>query len=112
MHETTLLKIALICILLGLPALYILSDRLSLNERALDRITGADVGKHQSITGTVTDVRSGPKLTTITIEQRSTVEVLVFDRVTVPINAKITAKGQLDVKGNRTELIADEIRVG
>lgn len=109
MHETTLLKIALVCIILGLPALYILSDYFSIDAQVLDRVTGSDIGKHESVSGVVTKVRTGQKLTTLTIKETSFVNVLIFDNLSVPKNSHVIVKGKLV---NRTELIADEVRIG
>lgn len=104
MHETTLMKIALCCIVLGLPALYILSDTLDLSGRLLDRITGTDKTDDASITGTVIAIDEG-ETTTIVIQQLTT--IIVPDAIHVPANATIRAKGAL---ANGT-LRADEIRV-
>ena len=107
MHENTLLKIALCCILVGLPLLYILSDYFSIDGRVIDRVTGSDIG-FETVTGKVTKIRNSEKLTTLTVKETKYINILVFDNISVPKNVVLKAKGRLD---NMT-LIADEVRIG
>jgi len=106
MHENTLLKIALCCILAGLPVLYILTDYFSI-DGVVDRVEGSDFGI-ESVQGKVTKVRNSEKSTTLTVKETKYVDILVFDNISVPENINLQAKGKLD---NNT-LIADEVRVG
>ncbi|HSU72876.1 MAG TPA: hypothetical protein VLJ21_03440 [Candidatus Binatia bacterium] len=96
MHETTLLKIALGCVLLGLPALYIISEILPpQNTDARDTVQGTVLASHAS-----------EKVTRLTVLMPQ--QVLIFDNVPIPEGKHVRAKGHLD---NGT-LIADEVRVG
>lgn len=96
MHETLLLKIALGCVLLGLPALYIISEI----------IPAQHVDARDVITGKVIDARASEKVTVLTVLHPQ--EILIFDNVPIPKGKIVRARGTLE---NGT-LIADEVRVG
>lgn len=106
MHETTLMKIALCCTVLGLPALYVLSDTLDLSGRLLDRISGTnrEAAASTTLTGTVVAIDEAEQ-TMITLQQLTT--VIVPDSIHIPLNSTIRVKGRL---ANDT-MIADEVRV-
>lgn len=96
MHETLLLKIALGCVLLGLPALYIISEI----------IPPQHVDARDVIDGTVIDARASEKVTVLTVLHPQ--KILIFDNVPISEGKIVRAKGTLE---NGT-LIADEVRVG
>jgi hypothetical protein len=98
MRETTLLKLALGCVLIGLPVLYLVSQHLNENAPSLK----------DSLTGTVIRAQSNDKFTKLTLTQD--VNVVIFDKVSVPEGARIHATGTYN--SNHTELIADMLRVG
>ena len=100
MHENTLIKIALCCILLGLPALYIITDALRIDDVA-GRVSGTF--KEESVTGKVSSVMNDDEKTTIII----TSELIISDNVNIPLNATVTATG----RNEQGQFTATEVRV-
>jgi len=103
MRETTLMKVALCCILLGLPVLYVVSDLFGIDERLAERATGT--ARQDSITGKVVSVRNSERATTLRVATYT--DVLIFDKVNISKDATVVAKGRKD---NQT-LIASEVRI-
>lgn len=102
MRETLLMKLALGCILLGLPSLYIISDLFHIDEVA-GKIEGT--ARESTVEGKITDLRISERGTTLKIVSYST--IFVSDAIEIPVNSTIIAKGRTQ---NRT-LIANEVRV-
>jgi hypothetical protein len=105
MHETTLLKIALGCILLGLPSLYIISD-VAFDSHAVDRITGADVGSIETVTGVVVEKNA----TALVVQPPSSIVVFPDARqngLPIAVNSSVRVNGH---RVNGT-LIADNVQV-
>ena len=58
MKEKTLLKIALICSVVGIALLYIISENIKIDESTIDKITKGDIGESVKIKGVLSKVSS------------------------------------------------------
>lgn len=98
MNEKTLLIIALICILTGLPILYIASKFVNSDDpRILTELTG-----------TVGRVISKEKITIVNVKPDSSIPVVFFDKVDFSEGESIEVKGQLKSYKNKLEFVAEE----
>ena len=69
MKEKTLLKVALICSLVGIAALYFISDKIEIKQKNIEKITLDDIDKNVKVKGVVKDLFENEKVMLITIEQ-------------------------------------------
>jgi len=98
MNEKALLIIALICIILGLPILYIASQFVSSDDpRVLTELTGV-----------VERVTAKEKVTIISIKPINTIPVVSFGKMNAKKGEKITVKGQLKSYNGQLEFVVEE----
>src|SRR3989338_8100946 len=107
MEERTLLGIALICMILGIPALWIFSVIEETGEQPTPFLENE---KTVTITGKIMKVTQKEDVTFLEIEQKSLVPVLMFDNVSFEKGMEITALGKVDTYQGKKEIIAEEIR--
>ena len=98
MNEKVLLTIALICILTGLPILYITSKFVSAEDpRVLTELSG--------VVDRVTEME---KITIVNVKPSSNIPVVFFDPVNFVQGDTISVKGQLKSYKNKLEFVAEE----
>lgn len=113
MKETTLLKIALICSLAGLIALYFISAKIEVkdyNPSELNKNVGDDV----KLSGIITKISDKGNVVFIDVKQEYPVTIVLFtDDGSLKLkngdNVEVTGKVQ-DYKG-KNEIIANKIMV-
>ena len=99
MNEKMLLIIALVCIVIGLPLLYIASKFVSSDDpRVLTELTGV-----------VERVSAKDKVTIISVKPLTEIPVITFDKLNAKKGEKITVKGQLKSYNGKLEFVADEL---
>lgn len=100
MNERMLLITALLCIILGLPILYVASKFVSSDDpRVLTELVGV-----------VERVSAKEKVTIISVKPLTNIPVVAFDDLNVKKGEKITVKGQLKSYNGKLEFVADELR--
>lgn len=99
MNEKMLLITALLCVILGLPMLYIASKFVSSDDpRVLTELTGV-----------VDRVTAKEKVTIISVKPIHSIPVVAFDALNVKKGEKITVKGQLESYNGKIEFVAEEL---
>ena len=99
MNEKMLLITALLCIVLGLPILYIASKFVSSDDpRVLTELTGI-----------VERVTAKEKVTIISVKPLTNIPVVSFDKLPAKKGEKITVKGELKSYNGKLEFVADEL---
>ena len=99
MNEKMLLITALICIVLGLPLLYIASQFVSSDDpRVLTELSGV-----------VEKVTAKEKVTIISVKPIHSIPVVSFDKLNVKKGEEITVKGQLESYNGKIEFVAEEL---
>ena len=113
MKESNLLKIALVCSLVGLFALYLLSEKIELKDYkpiALNKNIGDDV----ELKGTITKISSKGNVVFIEIAQQNPVDVVLFTNEN-NLNLKdgdfIEVMGKVQEYNGKNEIIAQIVRV-
>jgi DNA/RNA endonuclease YhcR with UshA esterase domain len=110
MQENTLLKIALLCSIIGLIALFIISKNLTLDSPNL--ITKDGLDQTIKVTGTINRITNYEKNTIIEITRTEKLDIVLFENnINLKSGEKITATGQLKQYKNTFELLADEIEI-
>ena len=115
MKEKTLFKIALICSLVGIIALYFISEKISINEVSIDKINEIDVGKSVKITGRVEKVSDSGKVMFLEVGQEKieTIPVLLFKDSAVSLKKGdyVEITGTVENYEGEREVIANRVRI-
>jgi len=115
MKEKTLLKVALICSLLGLLILYLISSNIEIKEKNIEKITIGNKDEFVKLNGIVNNVIDTEKVTIIKILQPQEITVVLFknENKTMPIQQgnEVEVIGKVDEYEGKMEIIADRLRV-
>lgn len=113
MKENTILKIALVCSLLGLVILYFASAKIGLKEykpNFLDKNVGDDV----NLNGIVSKISDRGDVIFIEVSQQAPVTVVLFtddDNIRLKNGDNIEVIGEVQQYNGKKEIIAEMIRV-
>ena len=116
MKEKELLKVALICSLVGVTVLYLLSENIEIKEKDIEKITLDDIDKNVKVEGIVKDLFENDKVMIMGIEQPQEIKVVLFKNKNESIlinkgnNLEIIGKveeyeGELEIIGHRVRVI-------
>lgn|SRR3989338_684708 len=111
MKETTLLKIALICSLVGLVALYFISAKIEVkdyNPSGLNKNVGDDV----KLTGAITKISEKSNVIFIDVSQQNSVTVVLFtddNGLNLKKGDNVEVTGKVQEYRGKNEIIADKI---
>ena len=113
MKETLLLKIALICSLVGLVALFFISQRIELKDYKPDFLN-KNVGDSVKLSGKISKITSGNNVVFIELSQQVPVSVVVFtdnDFTNLNKDDFVEIEGKVQEYNGKEEIIADKIKV-
>jgi len=113
MKETTLLKIALICSLVGLFVLFIISTRIDLKSYSQDIVLNKNIGDDVQLTGKIIKINQRENVAFIEVSYENPVTVVVFtkDRLNLKNNETIEVIGEVQEYKGKNEIIAQKIKV-
>ena len=113
MKEKTLLKIALIFSLLGVAALFLLSEEIELEEKTLDKMTSADIGNIVKIKGVVTQVTDTNKTAFLKISQPQDITVILFkdSEIKLETGDYVEIEGSVEEYEGKLEIIGSQVKV-
>ena len=115
MKEKNLLKIALICSVVGILILFIVSQNISVEEKTISRITIEDMDKKVKIKGFVEDVINTEKVVIINVVQPQNMDVVLFKEENETIDVKkddlIEVVGKVEEYKGELEVIGQRVRV-
>ena len=112
MKENTLLKIALICSLTGLVALYFISAKIEV-KRYVPKQLNANIGDDVQLKGTIIKIADKGNVVFIELEQKNTVTVVLFtkDNISLSKGEDIEIMGKVQEYNGKDEIIAQKVRV-
>jgi aspartyl/asparaginyl-tRNA synthetase len=113
MKESTLLKIALICSLVGLIALYFISSKIEIKDYKPGSLN-KNVGDNVKLNGLVTKITDRGDVIFIDVSQQTPVAVVLFsndDNIKLKSGDNIEVIGEVQEYNGKTEIIAEKIRV-
>lgn len=112
MKERTLLQIAVMVSILGLVALYYISENIGVEEKVIERIDSTDIEKDLRIKGTVGRVTDLEKIMIFEVSQPKTITVVAFKEGDVDIEEgdSVYITGSVEEYKGKPEIIADEIK--
>jgi DNA/RNA endonuclease YhcR with UshA esterase domain len=110
MNESALLKISLICSLVGILLLFFISNNLQVNEKVISELDETDIGSSVRLTGIVTNFQNRGSVILIDVAQLEEMQVVVFNsNFTLNKGDAVEIIGKVDeYEGNR-QLIADKV---
>ena len=115
MKEKNLLKIALICSLVGVVILFFVSENLSIDEMDVSKIEDEKIGKTVKIIGSIERVSDTEKVMFLEIGQEkvSTVTVILFKDADISLEKGdyIEIIGSVEDYEGKREVIANRVRI-
>jgi aspartyl/asparaginyl-tRNA synthetase len=112
MKETTLLKIALICSLIGLIALYFISTKIEVKD--YKPILNKNIGEDVKLIGIVTKITDKGNVVFIEVNQQNPITVVLFtedDNLKLNSGDNVEVIGEVQEYNGKNEIIAQKIRV-
>jgi len=115
MKEKTLLKLALICSLLGILILYLISDNITIDETNIEKITLENKDEFVKVKGQVSKVIDTEKVTILEITQPQEIKVVLFKSENIPTviqkGHEVEIIGKVDEYESELEIIAHRARI-
>lgn len=113
MEEKTLLKVALICALLGILILIFISDRITYSSSNIASINSSMLEKELLIKGQITSIHQTPNLFILTLkDDTSEIKVIAFkENLKLEKNQVIEVLGTVKEYNSKLEIEAKRIRV-
>ena len=110
MKESTLLKISLICSILGILVLLVISNNLEVDEKTISELDESDIGSSVRLDGIVTNFQNRGAVILIDIAQLEEMQVVIFNaNLTLNKGDYIEVIGKIDEYEGNQQLIADKI---
>lgn len=113
MEEKTLLKIAFIFSIVGVVALFLVSENIAPQEIKISEISCADSGKDVKIHGRIAGVDEKEDIVVISVAQEKIIKVVAFKdgKLNLQKGQVIEVEGEVrNYKGN-LEIVADKMKV-
>lgn len=113
MKENTLLKIALICSLIGLIILYFISTKIEVKDYK-PSILNRNVGDDIKLKGTITKITDRGNVILIEVNQENKINVVLFtnnDELKLKSGDSIEVIGKVQEYKGKNEIVAQKIRV-
>ncbi|MEK6984380.1 MAG: OB-fold nucleic acid binding domain-containing protein [Nanoarchaeota archaeon] len=113
MKESSLLKIALACSLVGLGILYLISEKIEIKDYKPTRLN-ENIGDDVSLKGVVTKITDAGNAVFIEVNQDNPVTVVLFannNNLKLGSGDKIEVIGEVQEYNGRNEIIAQRIRI-
>ena len=115
MNEKILLKIALICSLVGLFILFIFSGSISIEEKDISKIKQEDIGGDVKVIGTVNKVTNMDKVAFLDISQEKIEDITVVlfkdKNITLLPGMKVEITGSVEDYEGEKEIIGNKIAI-
>ena len=112
MKENTLLKIALICSLIGLIILYLISTKIEVKD--YKPVLNKNIGEDVTLKGTVTKITDRGNVVFIDVNQQNPITVVLFtdnDNLKLKNDDFVEVIGEVQEYNGKNEVIAQKIRV-
>ena len=111
MKESALLKLALICSLIGIILLYFVSQIIGVEEVNVEKITHGNVGEVVKIMGNVKSVTVVNNITFLKIEKPEMFDVVLFKNLEISEGDYVEVIGEIEEYKGKREIIGNAIRV-
>ena len=109
-----MLKIALVCALIGVIVLFFISSNLEASEKTIDKINKEHIGEDVKLIGRISRIVETEKVYFIELTQPATISVLLFkdgNGLDLTDGDNVEIIGEIDEYEGEIEVIAHRIRV-
>ena len=113
MKETTLLKIALICSLVGLIALYFISTKIEIKDYKPNKLS-ENAGDDVKLSGIITKINDKGNVVFIELNQKAPISVVLFtenNNLELQNGDNVEVIGKVQDYNGKNEIIAQKIRL-
>ena len=113
MQEKSLLKLALICAIIGLVVLFIFSKNMEISETNIEKITLEQAGNYVKVLGRIKQVTDTEKVMILTITQPKDIQVVLFkdNDISLEEGQYIEILGKIEEYRGKPEIIANRVRL-
>jgi len=113
MEEKSLLRLALIFSLVGILALFFISENIEIKEKNINEINKNNLGEDIKIKGIVSKATDNNKIILLDIIQPETITVVLFKDSDLNISAgtKVEIIGEIDEFNGKMEIIGNEVKI-
>ncbi len=113
MEEKSLLRLALICSLVGIIALFFISENMEISEKNIYEISKDNIGEDVRIKGIVSKSTDKGKIILLDIIQPETITVVLFKDSDFNISpgTKVEITGEIDEFNGKMEIIGNEVKI-
>ncbi|MFH1590265.1 MAG: hypothetical protein ABIB43_06885 [archaeon] len=109
MKDSTLLKSALICSIIGISFLFLILQTTELDETRIDSLETMNEGDSVKVIGVVDEVTRRNNITFLTISQKVIITGIIFDDVELKKGANIVIYGELETYNGEKEILIEKI---
>jgi aspartyl/asparaginyl-tRNA synthetase len=115
LKEKSLFKVAMICSIIGLAALFFVSEKIEVKEIDIGKITDSDVGKEVRVLGRVKRVSDTDKVMFLEVGQEKVedISVVLFKEKKIDIEEGdyVELIGELDKYNGEYSIIANAVKI-
>lgn len=111
MKDSSLLKIALACSLIGIVALFFILQVTELDEFSISELYLLEDGSEVRIVGVVDRVVNKNNVTILSISQKEIISGVIFEHVEVNVGEKIELIGTLETYKGEREVLVEKINI-
>ena len=107
-----MLRLALICSLAGILALFFISENMEIREKNIDEINKDNVGEDVRIKGVVSKSTDKGKIILLDIIQPETITIVLFkdSDLNISTGTKVEITGEIDEFNGKMEIIGNEVK--
>ena len=108
-----MLRLALICSLVGIIALFFISERIEIKEKNINEINKDNIGEDIKIKGIVSKSTDKGKIILLDIVQPETITIVLFkdSDFNISTGTKVEVTGELDEFNGKIEIIGNEVNI-
>ena len=108
-----MLRLALICSLVGIIALFFISENMEIKEKNIDEINKDNIGEDVRIRGIVSKSDDKGKIILLDIVQPETITVVLFkdSDFNISTGTKVEITGEIDEFNGKMEIIGNEVKI-
>jgi len=112
-NEKTLLRIALICTIIGIAVLFFISSNIEVTEKTIDKINKDNLGEDVKVKGVIDRVTQTNSTIFLELTQPQSITIILFSKQNISLEKGdyIEVIGEIDEYEGSLEIIGQRVRV-
>lgn len=112
MQEKNLLRVAILCSIIGILILIIISKNIEPQKLNINQITKEHIGQPIQTEGTIFSIKTAEEFTILEIKDKTgKIKVMAFQNLTLTKNNKVLIEGTVKEYKDELEIEADKIKI-